>query len=115
HAFFHPPFVAPRTPASRISPGDWPQLFAAAADPEIWKVHPVPDRYTEPVFRKFFDGGIESKKAFVFIDRDSNRLIGSSRYHDHKPAESEVEIGWTLLVRSHWGGATKAPCQPATP
>ena len=34
-----------------------------------------------------------------------NRLIGSSRYHDHKPAESEIEIGWTFLARSHWGGA----------
>src|SRR5262249_8868785 len=53
-----------------------------------------------------FEGGIASKKAFVFVDRASNGLIGSSRYNDYKPAESEVEIGWTFLARSHWGGAT---------
>ena len=101
---FQPTLVGPTITIRPISPGDWPELFAAASDPEIWKVHPVPDRYTEPVFRKFFDGAIESKKAFVFVDRASNRLIGASRYHDYKPQESEIEIGWTFLARSHWGG-----------
>jgi len=103
---FQPTLIGPTVTKRPMSVSDWPQLFAAAADPEIWKVHPVPDRYTEPAFRKFFDGGIESKKAFVFVDRASNRLIGSSRYNDYKPDESEVEIGWTFLARSHWGGAT---------
>ena len=74
---FQPTLVGPTITIRPISPGDWPELFAAASDPEIWKVHPVPDRYTEPVFRKFFDGAIESKKAFVFVDRASNRLVGA--------------------------------------
>jgi N-acetyltransferase len=103
---FQPTLIGPTVTVRPMSVSDWPQLFAAAADPEIWKVHPVPDRYTEPAFRKFFDGGVESKKAFVLVDRASNRLIGSSRYNDYKPAESEVEIGWTFLAPSHWGGAT---------
>jgi hypothetical protein len=33
------------------------------SDPEIWKVHPVPDRYTEPAFKKFFDGAVDCKMA----------------------------------------------------
>ena len=103
---FQPTLIGPTVTVRPMSVSDWPQLFAAGADPEIWKVHPVSDRYTEPVFRIFFDGGIESKKAFVFVDRASNRLIGCSRYNDYKPDESEVEIGWTFLARSHWGGAT---------
>ena len=41
----------------------------------------------------------------MFVDRSSNRLIGSSRYHGYEPDRSEVEIGWSFLVRSHWGGA----------
>src|SRR5262245_54269337 len=103
---FQPTLVGPNVIIRPMSASDWPELFAAAADPEIWKVHPVPDRYTEPVFRKFFDGGIASRKAFVFADRASSRLIGSSRYHDHKVEAGEIEIGWTFLARSHWGGAT---------
>ena len=36
----------------------------------------------------------------------TGRLIGSSRYYGHESARSEIEIGWTFIVRSHWGGAT---------
>jgi RimJ/RimL family protein N-acetyltransferase len=43
--------------------------------------------------------------GFVFVDRASGRLIGSSRYYGYEPALSEIEIGWTFIVRSHWGGA----------
>jgi N-acetyltransferase len=102
---FQPTLIGPTVAVRPISVADWSELFAAGSDPEIWKVHPVSDRYTEPVFRKFFEGAIDSKKAFVFVDRTSNRLIGSSRYH-HRPDEGEIEIGWTFLARSHWGGAT---------
>jgi RimJ/RimL family protein N-acetyltransferase len=42
--------------------------------------------------------------AFVFVDRATNRLIGSSRYYGFEPGLSEIEIGWTFLSRSHWGG-----------
>ena len=39
------------------------------------------------------------------IDRSTSRLIGSSRYYGYEPERSEIEIGWTFIVRSHWGGA----------
>ena len=42
----------------------------------------------------------------MFVDRSTGRLIGSSRYHGYDAGRSEIEIGWTFLVRSHWGGAT---------
>ena len=31
-------------------------------------------------------------------------MIGTSRYLALDPARSEVEIGFTFLARSHWGG-----------
>ena len=31
-------------------------------------------------------------------------MIGSSRYCNLDPANSEVEIGWTFLERKFWGG-----------
>jgi RimJ/RimL family protein N-acetyltransferase len=102
---FQPTLTGPNIVVRPISSDDWPELFAAGSDPEIWKVHPVSDRYTEPEFRKFFDGAINSKMAFVFVDRARGRLIGSSRYYGYDPALSEIEIGWTFIARSHWGGA----------
>jgi RimJ/RimL family protein N-acetyltransferase len=103
---FQPILTGPTVTIRPISAGDWSELFAAGSDPEIWKVHPVRDRYTEPEFRKFFDSAINSKMGFVFVDRATNRLIGSSRYYGYETERSEVEIGWTFIVRSHWGGST---------
>ena len=83
-------------------------MFAAAADPEIWKLHPAPDRYTEEVFRTYFDGAIACGSAFAFVDRESGQIIGSSRYHGLDPVASEIEIGWTFLARDYWGGSYNA-------
>jgi RimJ/RimL family protein N-acetyltransferase len=83
---------------------DFDALFAAASDPLIWEQHPESDRYKPEVFQKYFDGAIESKGAFAIIERKSGRIIGSSRYCHLNPAEREVEIGWTFLERSFWGG-----------
>ena len=66
---FQPILVGPTITIRPISPGDWPELFAAASDPEIWKVHPVPDRYTEPVFRKFF---FEQVAKWAQVIRENN-------------------------------------------
>ena len=103
---FQPTLTGSTVIVRPIAAGDWAELFDAGSDPEIWKVHPRSDRYTEPEFRKFFDGAISSKMSFVFVDRETNRLIGSSRYYGYDPERREIEIGWTFIVRSHWGGAT---------
>jgi RimJ/RimL family protein N-acetyltransferase len=102
---FQPTLVGPTVTVRPIAAADWTELFAVGSDPEIWKVHPVRDRHTEAGFRKFFDGAVASKTGFVFVDRATGRLIGSSRYFGYEPALSEIEIGWTFLARSHWGGA----------
>ena len=103
---FQPTLIGPTVIVRPISPDDWSGLFAAGSDPEIWKLHPVKDRHTEPGFRRYFDSAVASKMAFVFVDRSTNEPIGSSRYYGHEPERGEIEIGWTFLVRSRWGGAT---------
>lgn len=84
---------------------DFSDLYAVAADPLIWEQHPSMDRYQEEVFREFFREALESGGALLAIDRQDGRPIGSSRYHGYNEAKSEVEIGWTFLARSHWGGS----------
>jgi len=101
---FQPTLVGPSITIRPISKDDWTDMFAAGSDPKIWKVHPVPDRYTEAGFRKFFDGAVDSKMGFAFVDRATGRIIGSSRYYGYEPELGEIEIGWTFLARSHWGG-----------
>jgi len=83
---------------------DYRDLFAAAADPLIWEQHPVKDRYKEEVFEVFFRDSLESSGALIAIDSADNQVIGSSRFHGYDADQHEIEIGWSFLARSHWGG-----------
>ena len=83
---------------------DFADLFAVAADPLIWEQHPAKDRHNEDQFRMFFRESLESGGALIAIDRRDGRIIGSSRFHGYDRDKSEIEIGWTFLARSHWGG-----------
>ena len=84
--------------------GDFDDLFAAAADPLIWEQHPESDRHTAEKFRRYFEGAMQSGGAFAVVDLKTGRMIGSTRFHGYDPVASEIEIGWTFLERSHWGG-----------
>jgi N-acetyltransferase len=88
------------------TPADYAALQAAAADPEIWALHPIRTRWQEPVFRAFVDDGVADGGCLVIEDASSGEIIGHSRF-SRKFCETadEVEIGWTFLVRSRWGGA----------
>jgi RimJ/RimL family protein N-acetyltransferase len=91
-----------------LRPEDWNDLFAAASDPLIWEQHPESDRYKEEVFRRFFEGALESGGAFVVIDTKTRQIIGSTRFHGYDPEKSEIEVGWTFLARRYWGGRYNA-------
>ena len=87
-----------------LTPDDFPALYAVASDPGIWEQHPASNRHDEAVFREFFKDALASGGALAVMDRADGRIIGSSRYHEYDEARSQVEIGWTFLARSHWGG-----------
>lgn len=88
-----------------LEPADWDALFAVASDPLVWELHPAHDRWQEPVFRAFFDDALAKGGAIAVIDKTSGEIVGSSRYQNHVEEQSRVEIGWTFLARSHWGGS----------
>jgi len=83
--------------------GDFEELHRVASDPLIWEQHPEPDRWKREVFERYFAGAMASKGALAIIERRRGRIIGSSRYWNLEPGR-EVEIGWTFLERSFWGG-----------
>ncbi len=83
---------------------DFHDLYTVASDPLIWEQHPVKDRYQEEVFKAFFREALESGGTLIAIDARNDRIIGSSRFHGYDSEKSEIEIGWTFLARSHWGG-----------
>jgi RimJ/RimL family protein N-acetyltransferase len=88
---------------------DFEALFAVASDPLIWEQHPNKDRYKREVFENFFKGAIESKGAFIVYEKETNKIVGSSRYYELDEAESSVAVGYTFIGRDFWGkGHNKA-------
>lgn len=92
-----------------VVPSDLEAMYAAAADPEIWALHPEPTRWQREVFEAgFWAGALACGSAFTVIDRATGTVIGSSRYYQVDPAARRMCIGFTFLARSHWGGGTNA-------
>jgi N-acetyltransferase len=87
-----------------LRPEDFHDLYTVASDPLIWEQHPVKDRYKEDVFKAFFREALESGGALIAIDSKTGQIIGSSRFHGYDQEKNAIEIGWTFLARSHWGG-----------
>jgi len=87
-----------------LRPDDFHDLYEVASDPLIWEQHPEKERYKEPVFEVFFREALESGGALIVIDSKNGQIIGSSRFHGYDGEKSEIEIGWTFLARSYWGG-----------
>lgn len=87
-----------------LRPEDFERLYAVASDPLIWEQHPQSDRYKIEVFKVFFREALESGGGLVVMDCKTGEVIGSSRYYGYDEQRSEIEIGWTFLARSYWGG-----------
>ncbi len=82
-------------------------LYAVAADPLIWEQHPDKNRHEQESFQVFFREALASG-ALIANDARTQLVIGSSRFHGYDKQRSEVEIGWTFLARSYWGGVYNA-------
>ena len=82
---------------------DFERLYNAASDPMIWEQHPNKKRYQQKEFENYFKGAIASGGAFLVRDAQTDEIIGSSRYSDYNAETNTVSIGYTFLIRSHWG------------
>jgi RimJ/RimL family protein N-acetyltransferase len=99
-----PTLTGTRLALRPLGADDFDALYAVASDPLIWAQHPDSNRFERAVFQRFFQDAIDSGGALLATDRADGRVIGSSRFHGYNEAASEIEIGWTFLARSHWGG-----------
>ena len=98
-----PVLVGPRLRLRPLKPGDFDEMYAAAADPLIWEQHPAPDRHEKRVFEQFFNRALKSRGALAILDKGTDEIVGTSRYYDAEGKDS-VCIGFTFLTRKLWGG-----------
>ena len=94
--------------ARPLREADRAALNGAAADPMIWAGHPARDRHEAPVFNRYFDILLASGSALVVQERGTGRTIGCSRFYVAPDTPEAISIGFTFLIRDHWGGDTNA-------
>src|SRR5690606_33587017 len=82
---------------------DFERLYKVASDPEIWEQHPNKNRYEIEVFRNFFKGALESKGAFLVLDKSTNEIAGNTRFYDFNDDENNIFIGYTFYGIKYWG------------
>lgn len=88
---------------------DFEKLYAVASDPLIWEQHPNKNRYQREVFQNFFKGAMESKGAFLVYEKETGKIVGSSRYYELDEENNSVAVGYTFIGRDYWGkGHNKA-------
>lgn len=104
HADLQPTLSGEKLLLRPLTEDDWDAMYAVASDPLLWAGHPASDRYQERVFREYFTGAMASCGALAVIDRATGKIVGGSRYANLVLARNEIEIGWSFLARSHWGG-----------
>jgi RimJ/RimL family protein N-acetyltransferase len=79
-------------------------LYNVASDPLIWEQHPIKDRYKEEIFKPFFDIAISSKSSFLILEKNTNEIIGNTRFYEYNQEKSSIAIGFTFIGRKFWGG-----------
>jgi N-acetyltransferase len=82
---------------------DFEALYKVASDPKIWEQHPNKDRWKREVFGNFFQGAIESKGAFLIIDKKTGEIAGSTRFYNHNETDRSIMIGYTFYATKFWG------------
>ncbi len=81
---------------------DFEALYAVAADPEIWAMHPYRDRYKREIFEDFFADAMASGGAFTVVDKADGKIIGGTRFGNYSAEDDEIEIGWTFFATAYW-------------
>lgn len=90
-------------------------LTRAARDGELWNLRvtsvPEPEQTTA-----YIQSALEGLAAghmlpFVVVDEASEKILGSSRYHDILPAVARLEIGYTWYAKSQQRTHVNTACK----
>ena len=90
-------------------------LITAASDGELWNLWytSVPSEKTIDKYLAFAFSEWESQRAlpFVVIDKQTNKIIGSTRFCNATPEHRRLEIGYTWYAKSYQQSGVNTECK----
>lgn len=79
-------------------------LIQAARDGELWNLRftsvPEPEHTRQYIETALQSHAAGNRLAFAVVDTTTNRVVGSTSYHDIVPGIDRLEIGYTWLAKS---------------
>ncbi len=90
-------------------------LFEAASDKELWKYIPS-DCSVRETFNKSYSAAIQDREngtnyPFIIYNKQTGKIIGSTRLMDIVSNDKKLEIGFTWLVKEYWGTGINFECK----
>ncbi len=85
---------------------DLNELYDAGNSQEIWAYMPMSMQSLDDM-KRLIDDALQAREQgtefpFVIIAKDSQKIVGSTRFLDISPANRSLEIGWTWLSPVVW-------------
>ena len=98
-----------------LQPAHADALRAAAADGALWnlRVTSVPEPEQTEAYIEAALAGLAAGHMLPFAvrERATDRIVGSTRYHDIVPAVERLEIGYTWYVQSRQHNHVNTECK----
>jgi RimJ/RimL family protein N-acetyltransferase len=90
-------------------------LFFAASNKEIWELTSV-DYSVEEIFYPNFNNAMNDREKgtvypFIIVHKDSNKIIGTTRFLEIYPNDKKLEIGVTWIMKEYWGTTVNLECK----
>ena len=90
-------------------------LFLAASNKEIWELTSV-DYSVEEIFYPNFNNAMDDRERgtvypFIIVHKDSNKIIGTTRFLEIYPNDKKIEIGVTWIMKEYWGTTVNLECK----
>ncbi|WP_336687265.1 GNAT family N-acetyltransferase [Chryseobacterium bernardetii] len=91
------------------------ELYAAAADKDLWTLIPT-DGSDKAIFYKNYNLALSERDngnqyPFVIRHKETQKLIGSTRFFEIYPSDKKLEIGWTWITKEFWGSSVNLECK----
>ncbi|WP_180322333.1 GNAT family N-acetyltransferase [Mesobacillus foraminis] len=91
------------------------ELYEIGTDKKIWTYLPKTIE-TFDQMKSFVEEALDKQEAgtelpFVIVHRESNKVIGSTRFLEISDIRKSIEIGWTWLTPSVWRTPVNTECK----
>ncbi|MDM1364280.1 GNAT family N-acetyltransferase [Myroides marinus] len=91
------------------------ELYKVSSDKELWRLVPT-DCSDRDTFYANYRNALAARDRggqypFVILDKETNAIIGSTRFFEMYEADKKLEIGWTWITQGYWGTVVNLECK----